>query len=100
MNIQPPNPDCDLKKFIHFGEEPLPDHLPRSMRDVRQMQSMNNYKDDPNLSPEENKKRKEQLANLEESIRNKKEYTKSLEQKAKDKKRAKQAKQSKRKNRK
>lgn len=100
MNIQPPNPDCDLKKFIHFGEEPLPDHLPRNMRDVRYMQSMNTYKDDPNLSPEENQKRKEQLARLEESIRNKKEYTKSAEQKAKDKKRKKIAEKSKKKNRK
>lgn len=100
MNIQPPNPHCDLKKFIYFGEEPLPSHLPTNMAGVRQMQAMNNYKDDPNLSPEENQKRKEQMARLEESIRNKKEFKKSAAQKAKDKKRSKMAAQSKKKNRK
>lgn len=100
MNIQPPNPNCDLKKFIHFGKDPLPSDLPTNMTGVRQMQAMNNYKDDPNLSPEENKKRKERMAALEESIRNKKEFKKSEAQKNKDKKRAKIASQSKKKNRK
>ncbi len=100
MNIQPPNPDCDLKKFIQFGDEPVPDTLPRNMRDVRHMQAMNNYQDDPNLTPEENKARKERLAQMEEAIRNKKEFTKSAAQKAKDKKRKKLADKSKKKNRK
>ena len=99
MNIQPPNPHCDLKKFIHFGDEPMP-QMPRNMQDVRRMQSMSNYRDDPKLSPEENQKRKEQLARMEEAIRNKKDYSKSAEQKAKDKKRKKIAEKSKKKNRK
>lgn len=99
MNIQPPNPHCDLSKFIQFGDEPMPQHLPRTMRDVRTMQAMGGYKDDPNLSPEENQKRKEQIARMEESIRNKKDFTKSAEQKAKDKKRKKLSEKSKRKNR-
>lgn len=99
MNIQPPNPHCDLKKFIYFGDEPAPE-MPRTLADVRRMQSMNNYKDDPSLSPEENQKRKERMAAMEESIRNKKEYKKSDAQRVKDKKRAKLAAASKKKNRK
>jgi len=100
MNIQPPNPDIDLNRFIHFGDEPLPAQMPRTMRDVRQMQAMGGYKDDPTLSPEENQKRKEQLARMEEAIRNKKEFTKSVEQKKREKQRKKIADKSKKKNRK
>lgn len=100
MNIQPFNPDCILEKFIHFGDEPIIKSLPRNMNDVRRLQSMSNYKNDPNLTPEENQKRKEQLARLEDYIRNKKEFTKSEAQRAKDKKRKKIAYKSKKRNRK
>ena len=100
MNIQPPNPNIDLKRFIHFGDDPLPEQMPRNMRDVRQMQAMGGYRDDPKLTPEENQKRKEQLARMEEAIRNKKEFTKSVEQKKKEKQRKKIADRSKKKNRK
>ena len=100
MNIQPANPNCDLNKFIRFGDEPIPSQMPRNMNDVKRMQAMSNYKDDPSLTAEENQKRKEQLARMEEAIRNKKEYVKSEAQKAKDKKRAKIAAKSKKKNRK
>jgi len=100
MNNQPPKPQSELKKFVSFGEEPLPLGLPTNMTDIRKIQLVNKYKDIPDLSFEENQKRREQLAALEESILNRKEYGKSLAQKAKDKKRAKVVAQSKKRNRK
>lgn len=90
----------DLKKFIQFGEEPIPLNLPTDMNGIRKLQIANKYKDNPNLTFEQNQKYKEQMVALEEAIRNKKEFKKSLVQKVKDKKRAKLAAQSKKKNRK
>lgn len=100
MQLKPPSPDIDLKKFIYFGDEPLPDHLPKSLREVDRLKAMSGYRDDPKLSPEENQKRKEQFARMEEAIRNKKDFTKSAKQKEADKKRAKIAAKSKKRNRK
>jgi hypothetical protein len=99
MNIQPQSPNIDLKRFIFFGDPPMP-QMPRNLREVDRLKAMNSYKDDPKLSPEENQKRKEHYAKLEESIKNKKEYSKSAKQREADKKKAKLAAKSKKKNRK
>ncbi len=99
MNIQPQSPNIDLKKFIFFGDPPMPE-MPKNLREVDRLKAMSSYKDDPKLSPEENQKRKEHYAKMEEYLKNKKDFTKSAKQREADKKKAKLAAKSKNKNRK
>lgn len=99
MNIKPQSPNIDIKEFIFFGNPPIPE-MPKNLRDVDRLKAMSNYKDDPKLSPEENKKRKEYYAKMEEQIRNKKDFGKSSKQKEIDKKKSKIAANSKKRNRK
>lgn len=73
--------------------------LPTNLKELLHIQAMNRIKDDPNLTPEENKRRKENIIKFEQAIRAKKEHFKSIKQKSKDKIRSKLAAKSKRRNR-
>jgi len=99
MHIKPKDFPLNINNFISIGNTSFINNLPKNLSEVNYLKTINKYQDDPNLSLEENKKRKEQLARLEEAIRNKKDYSKSAKQKAKDKKRAKIAAKSRNKNR-
>ena len=46
--------------------------MPKNLREVDRLKAMSSYKDDPKLSPEENQKRKEHYAKMEEYLKNKK----------------------------
>ena len=67
---------------------------------VKDIQSASKYKDDPELSPEQNAKRREYFLRMEKELSKEKKPYKSLSQKEKDRKKAKAASKARAKNRK
>ena len=95
MDIKPQGAPLNVTDF--FKLTPLLDHnpaaLPKTMREVKHMQAMNNM--DPNMSEEE----RERQIRLREYIENKDKRKKTPEQRAREKKLKKLSNISKRKNR-